>query len=105
MPHAIAKIQDTVIAETDKWETVEGNIYFPHSSLKNSAGTFSLTESATSTFCPWKGTASYYDIVVQATGAVIPDAVWYYPEPYEAAQNIKDHVAFYKSKVDVVVEN
>ncbi|OJD12469.1 hypothetical protein AJ78_06940 [Emergomyces pasteurianus Ep9510] len=104
MLRATAKIRNTVIAETDKWETVEGNVYFPRSSLKDSTGTFSLIESDASTFCPWKGAASYYDIAVQETGTVISDAAWYYSEPYKAAQNIKDHVAFYNTKVDVVVE-
>ncbi|OJD27059.1 hypothetical protein ACJ73_01547 [Blastomyces percursus] len=104
MPRATATIGNTVLAETDKWESVEGNVYFPRSSLKDSTGTFSLIESDASTFCAWKGTALYYDIALQESGTVISDVAWYYPEPYEAAQNIKDHVAFYKTKVDVVVE-
>ncbi|PGH17466.1 hypothetical protein AJ79_01066 [Helicocarpus griseus UAMH5409] len=104
MPHATAKIGDTIIAEADKWESVEGNVYFPRSSLKNSAGTFDLIQSDASTFCPWKGTASYYDIAVKETGTIISDAAWYYAEPYEAAKNIGGHVAFYKGKVDVAVE-
>ncbi|PGH28924.1 hypothetical protein GX50_08330 [[Emmonsia] crescens] len=104
MPRATAKVGNTVLAETDKWETVEGNVYFPQSSLKDSTGTFRLIKSDASTFCPWKGPASYYDIAIHETGTVISDAAWYYPEPYEAAQNIRDHVAFYKMKVHVVVE-
>ncbi|EEH39105.1 hypothetical protein PAAG_01567 [Paracoccidioides lutzii Pb01] len=103
MPCATAKIGKTVLAETDQWESVEGNIYFPRSSLKDSTGAFSLVKSDASTNCPWKGKASYYNIVIAETGTVISEAAWYYAEPHKAAQNIKDYVAFYKNKVDVVV--
>ncbi|KAK2783185.1 hypothetical protein FQN52_000399 [Onygenales sp. PD_12] len=104
MPHATASIGNTVIAEADSWEEVEGNIYFPRSAIKDATGTFELRSSDASTFCPWKGTAGYYDIVVKETGTVISDAVWYYAEPFEAAEKIRDHVAFYKNKVKVEVE-
>ncbi|KAL4902006.1 hypothetical protein BDW74DRAFT_181163 [Aspergillus multicolor] len=99
MPHATAKIGDHIIAETDTWETVEGNIYFPVASIKDKSV---LRPSDHSTFCPWKGYASYWSIEVD--GKTIENAVWYYSEPYEAASNIKDHVAFYKNKVDIVEE-
>ncbi|KLJ11246.1 hypothetical protein EMPG_09239 [Blastomyces silverae] len=65
MPRATATIGTTVLAETDKWESVEGNVYFPRSALKDSTGAFSLIESDASTSCPWKGTAMYYDIALQ----------------------------------------
>jgi uncharacterized protein (DUF427 family) len=48
---------------------------------------------ATHTVCPWKGTASYYDVVVD--GQTNKDAAWYYPEPQDAASQIKNHVAFW----------
>ncbi|KZF21246.1 DUF427-domain-containing protein [Xylona heveae TC161] len=95
MPHAVAKVHDRIVAETDKWEFVEGNIYFPKSSIQEKY----FTGTDTKTFCPWKGEASYYDINVD--GTVIKDAAWYYPTPKDKAQNIKDHVAFYKTKVSV----
>jgi uncharacterized protein (DUF427 family) len=54
------------------------------------------------TFCPWKGTASYYTLDVD--GQKIDNAAWYYPEPYEKAAAIKDYVAFYKNHVTVDAE-
>ncbi|ODH29060.1 hypothetical protein ACO22_03836 [Paracoccidioides brasiliensis] len=103
MSCATAKIGKTVLAKTDQWECVEGNVYFPRSSLQDSTGAFSLVKCDASTHCPWKGKASYYDIVIAETETVISEAAWYYEEPYKAAQNIKDYIAFYKNKVDVVV--
>ena len=81
--------QGRVLAETDDTVVVEGNHYFPVSSLAE--GVF--TETATHTVCPWKGTASYYDITVD--GTTESNAAWYYPAPKEKAAEIKDHVAFY----------
>ena len=52
-----------------------------------------LRPSATHTTCPWKGVASYYDVVVN--GEVNRDAAWYYPEPKDAAKSIAGHVAFW----------
>jgi uncharacterized protein (DUF427 family) len=88
MPKALWK--DKVIAETDKFETVEGNVYFPPASLKQEF----FKPSDTHTTCPWKGVASYYDVVVN--GDVNKDAAWTYPTPSPAAANIKDHVAFWR---------
>ncbi|KAL4804581.1 hypothetical protein BDV18DRAFT_142241 [Aspergillus unguis] len=99
MPRAVAKVGDRIVAETDSWETVEGNIYFPFSSIKDQS---ILQPTELSTFCPWKGHASYWTISVD--GKTIENALWTYKEPYDAAMNIKDHVAFYKNKVDIVEE-
>ncbi|OOQ83684.1 DUF427 domain protein [Penicillium brasilianum] len=99
MPTATAKVGDLVLAEADTWETVEGNVYFPRSAIKD---TSTFQNSDTKTFCPWKGEAEYYS--VKAGDSVIQDAAWYYANPYEKALNIKDHIAFYKSKVQVTVE-
>lgn len=82
--------KDTVLAESDTFETVEGNIYFPPDSLNREY----FTESATTTGCPWKGTAQYYSVSVD--GEVNSDAAWYYPDPKPAAENIRDHVAFWR---------
>jgi uncharacterized protein (DUF427 family) len=79
-----------VIAKADRWEEVEGNVYFPPESVDREL----LRPSDTHTVCPWKGTASYYDVVVD--GEVNKDAAWYYPEPKPAASNVKDHVAFWR---------
>lgn len=78
------------IAESDAFEVVEGNVYFPESAVRREL----LKESDTHTVCPWKGTASYYTLVVD--GKENPDAAWYYPEPKPAASNIAGHVAFWR---------
>lgn len=79
-----------VIAESNETETVEGNIYFPHESIVKQY----FRESDATTFCGWKGTANYYDVVVgdQAN----EQAAWYYAEPKQEAENIKGFVAFWK---------
>jgi uncharacterized protein (DUF427 family) len=87
---AKATWSNTVIAESDTFELVEGNVYFPPSAVKRSY----FKDSSTHTTCPWKGEASYYDVVVN--GQTNKDAAWYYPAPKDAANNIKDHVAFWK---------
>jgi uncharacterized protein (DUF427 family) len=87
---AYAKVNGTVIAEADAYETVEGNIYFPPESIKKDL----FKETSTHSTCPWKGVASYYTITVD--GKTLNDAAWFYPEPKEKAKNIKDHVAFCK---------
>lgn len=79
-----------VIAESNDIVNVEGNAYFPAESLNQDY----ILESNTHSVCPWKGTASYYNLEVD--GSENKDAVWYYPEPSEAAKNIKDRVAFWK---------
>jgi len=79
-----------VIAESNDTVVVENNHYFPKSSVKAEF----LKDSNTHSTCPWKGLASYYTLEVD--GKQNPDAAWYYPEPKEAAANIKDHVAFWK---------
>jgi uncharacterized protein (DUF427 family) len=79
-----------VLAESDRCEVVEGNQYFPPQAIKREF----LRESETHTVCSWKGTASYYDVVVG--GQVNTDAAWYYPDPKPAAKNIKGHVAFWR---------
>lgn len=81
---------ETPIAESDYCIEVEGNQYFPPDSVKHEF----LKSSSTTTSCPWKGEAHYYDVVVN--GKVNKDAAWYYPKPKEAASNIKDYVAFWK---------
>ena len=85
----------TTIAESDDTVVVEGNHYFPANSLDRSL----IRESDTHTVCPWKGTASYYTLVVDGKENV--DAVWYYPEPKDAARQIAGRVAFWRG---VVVE-
>ena len=87
---------DAVIAESNETVVVEGNHYFPAEAVNRAY----LEPSDTHTTCPWKGEASYYTLKVN--GEVNKDAAWYYPEPKEAAAEIKDRVAFWKG---VKVEN
>ncbi len=89
MPKAIWN--GVVIAASDKTKKVEGNHYFPPDSIDKTY----LRENSGTTVCPWKGTASYYDIVVD--GKENKAAAWYYPNPSKAATHIKNHVAFYGS--------
>ena len=88
MPRALWK--DTVIAESDRVETVEGNVYFPPAALRQQF----FRPSETHTVCSWKGTASYYDVVVD--GEVNHDAAWTYPEPSAAARQVAGYVAFWR---------
>jgi len=78
------------IAESDDIVTVEGNAYFPAASLDSSV----TKPSQHTSVCPWKGTARYYNLEVD--GKRNENAVWYYPEPKEAAASIRDRVAFWK---------
>jgi uncharacterized protein (DUF427 family) len=80
----------TVIAESDDIVTVEGNAYFPREAVRDEV----LRPSQTSSVCPWKGTASYFDLEVD--GQVNADAAWYYPTPKDAAKEITGRVAFWK---------
>ena len=93
MPRAIWN--GTVIAQSDRCEVVESNQYFPPDAVKREF----LRASPTHTVCGWKGTASYYDVIVN--GQANPDAAWYYPDPKPAANNVKGYIAFWKGvKVD-----
>jgi len=81
---------NTVVAESDNTVVVENNHYFPADSLKKEF----FEDSIAQTSCPWKGRASYYSLSV--AGQQNKDAAWYYPEPKDAAKEIKGHVAFWK---------
>ena len=80
----------TVIADSPRTEVVEGNHYFPPEALRRE----NFRPSETHSVCSWKGTASYYDVVVGAD--VNRDAAWYYPDPKPAAKNIAGWIAFWK---------
>jgi len=88
MPRALWN--DVCLAESEATEVVEGNHYFPPASVRRQY----LLESDTHTVCSWKGTASYYNVVVD--GKVNKDAAWYYPAPLPAAKQIAGYVAFWK---------
>ena len=93
MPKAVWK--ENVIAESENTEIVDGNHYFPPESIN--AAFFRKSEATT--VCGWKGTANYYDVVVDDD--VNEQAAWYYADPKPEAANIKGYVAFWKG-VDVV---
>lgn len=78
------------IAESDDTVVVEGNHYFPPDAIRKEY----FRDSDTHTICPWKGEASYYDVVVD--GEVNKDAAWYYPTPKPEAEEIKERVAFWR---------
>jgi uncharacterized protein (DUF427 family) len=80
-----------VIAEasSEEVEIVEHNVYFPPERVKKEY----LQDSAHTTLCPWKGVASYYNVVVD--GQVNGNAAWYYPTPSDKASSLKDRIAFW----------
>jgi uncharacterized protein (DUF427 family) len=80
----------TVLAESDDTVVVEDNHYFPRAALAEEH----FRPSDHHTHCPWKGDASY--LSVEAGGEVNENAAWFYPEPKEAAEEIRDRVAFWK---------
>ena len=81
---------DHVIAESDDTVFVEGNHYFPMTAVRQSF----LENSAMTTFCPWKGTAYYYNLVVN--GEQNAAAAWYYRDPKEAARKLAGRIAFWR---------
>lgn len=86
---------NAIVAESDDTVVVEGNHYFPPDSVDESL----LVESNHTSYCPWKGTANYYSLVVN--GETNPDAAWYYASPKDAASEIAGRIAFWRG-VDVV---
>lgn len=92
---AKAILNDIVLAESNDTVLIEGNVYFPPSSIKKEY----FNESTTHTTCPWKGRANYYNIEVD--GKKLNDVAWYYPEAKEAAKEIEGYVAFYKDQVKI----
>lgn len=84
-----AVFNGTVVAESDATEVVEGNHYFPPQSVKPEY----FRPSEQYSVCPWKGQASYNDVVVD--GEVAKDAAWHYDDPKTRAENIRGHYAFW----------
>ena len=82
--------KDQIIAESDKTIVIENNHYFPEDSVNKEF----LESTNKHSTCPWKGEAAYYSVVVN--GKTNKNAAWYYPEPKDAAKEIKNYVAFWK---------
>ena len=78
----------TIIAESDKTIMIEGNHYFPPSSVNQTY----LKAANSQATCPWKGLSDYLNIEID--GQVNPEAAWTYPNPSEAASQIKGYIAF-----------
>lgn len=93
MPRAL--FNGVVVAQSDTFEEVEGNVYFPPGTIIEEY----FTPSDTATYCPWKGTASYCDITVD--GKTCKDGAWVYREPKDAAKNIAGYYAFWNG-VEVI---
>lgn len=87
---ARASWNGVTIAESDSFEVVEGNVYFPRAALRAEH----FAESDTTSVCGWKGLANYFHVVVD--GQRNADAAWYYANPRPAAANIRGHVAFWR---------
>lgn len=85
-----AIFNNQIIAESEETINIEGNQYFPPQSIKKEF----LQKSETNTVCHWKGTASYYNVVVD--GVSNNDAAWFYPSPSSMADKLKDYVAFWR---------
>ena len=90
MPKAIWNGKVIAEAPASAVEIIEGNVYFPTDAIHQEY----LQPSDLHTVCPWKGTASYYNVVV--SGQVNSDAAWYYPQPKDAAKQIAGHIAFWR---------
>jgi uncharacterized protein (DUF427 family) len=100
--HVTVRVNGEVVAETDDALTLQESTYpavqyVPLTDVTAAA----LTRSDTTTYCPYKGDASYYDVT--AAGDTIADVIWTYEQPYAAVAGIAGHVAFYPDKADVVV--
>jgi uncharacterized protein (DUF427 family) len=101
--HVTVRINGEIVAETDKALTLQESTYpavqyIPSSDVVQSV----LRNSDTTTYCPFKGDASYYHVVT-AAGDTVEDAIWTYEQPYPAVAPIAGHVAFYPDKVDLTV--
>jgi uncharacterized protein (DUF427 family) len=90
MPKAVWN--GVVIAETEQYESVDNNVYFPPEAIKSEY----FKPSNHHTVCGWKGTASYYNL--EMDGQVIANGAWYYPDAKSGAKKIENYVAFYRGK-------
>jgi uncharacterized protein (DUF427 family) len=96
----VVRVGDQVVADTTaalalQESTYPAAQYIPLADVNQDL----LKDSATSTYCPYKGDASYYTLVT-ADGE-LTDAIWTYHEPYPAVAEIAGHVAFYPNKVEI----
>jgi len=101
--HVVVRVNGEVVAETDGALTLQESSYpAVHYIPLTDVNRKLLRPTATATYCPYKGEASYYSVVT-AAGDTVDDAIWTYEEPYEAVATIAGHVAFYPDKADISV--
>ncbi|MCW2688601.1 MAG: hypothetical protein JWR37_3491 [Mycobacterium sp.] len=100
--HVTVRVNGEVVADTDDALTLQESTYpaVQYIPLRDVVQTV-LQPSDTTTYCPFKGDASYYSVTT--AGATVDDAIWTYEQPYEAVAGIAGHVAFYPNKADVAV--
>jgi uncharacterized protein (DUF427 family) len=91
------KVADTAAALELRESTYPPVYYVPLADVDSTV----LKPTDTSTYCPYKGDASYYSVVQSAEGQAVEDAVWFYEHPYRSVAEIADHVAFYTDRVEV----
>jgi len=101
--HVTVRVNGDVVADTDNALTLQESTYpavhyIPMSDVVQGV----LTSSNTTTYCPFKGDASYYNVTTEA-GDTVEDAIWTYEQPYPAVADIEGHVAFYPDKAEVTV--
>jgi uncharacterized protein (DUF427 family) len=99
----VVRVGDKVVADTNAALSLQESTYpavqyIPLADVDESL----LKDSATTTYCPYKGDAAYYSLVT-ADGE-LPDVIWTYREPYAAVSEIAGHVAFYANKVSITEE-
>ncbi|UXA17911.1 DUF427 domain-containing protein [Mycobacterium sp. SMC-4] len=101
--HVVVRVDGAVIAESDAALTLREASY-PAVQYIPMAYVLAdrLRPSDTSSYCPYKGQACYFNVVT-ADGTVT-DAIWSYPEPHPAVAQIAGHVAFYPDKADVSID-
>ncbi|MFL1380480.1 DUF427 domain-containing protein [Nocardiopsis protaetiae] len=100
----VARVDGRVVAETDAALTLREASYpavqyIPLADVDPAL----LSSTPTTTYCPYKGTATYRTLAVD--GVELVDALWVYEQPYPAVGRIAGHAAFYPDKVDVTVED
>ncbi|MDY7083764.1 MAG: DUF427 domain-containing protein [Actinomycetota bacterium] len=99
--HIVVTVGGKVVADTHSALTLQESTYPPVRYIPIGDVDQSLLErTATTTYCPYKGDASYYSITAGGDKSV--DAIWVYENPREAVAEIKDHVAFYPDRVDSI---
>ncbi len=101
--HVTVRVDGEVVAESDNALTLQESTYpavqyIPLSDVVSTA----LTSSDTTTYCPYKGDATYFHVTT-TSGDTVDDAIWTYVDPYPAVADIAGHVAFYPDKADINV--